>query len=153
MRPRGRHLRPSGGKPRLAPAGTQRARGATREPPGPPSGARGTVGPGRLASWPTEPAGFPFLCCFSDPGSGSRPVRPPRIRFLPGFQLHRLKHLPEHATVLWRPRFLARWRVGRRGKRERRTCPLPINMRGGGKEWDTPIHLRMSASLQRRDLS
>jgi hypothetical protein len=86
-------------------------------------------------SWPV----FSLLCCFSDPGSGSCP--------------HRLKHLPEHTTVPWGPCLLARWCVGRRRKRERSTCPLPINMRGGGREQDTPIHPRMSASLQRRGLS
>jgi hypothetical protein len=44
---------------------------------------------------------FPFSTRFSHGSTDSAPVQAPRARFSPGFLLHRLRHLPLHATVLW----------------------------------------------------
>jgi hypothetical protein len=56
---------------------------------------------GRLHGPPVACGFFLFLLWFSVPGSGSGPVRHPRAQFSPGFLLHRLRHLPLHATVPW----------------------------------------------------
>jgi hypothetical protein len=86
-----------------APTGCPGTRGAW-EPPPPPTGHVATRErpPPRSVAW-ADWFGrfFPFSTRFSHGSTDSAPVQAPRARFSPGFLLHRLRHLPLHATVLW----------------------------------------------------